>query len=382
MRKTLFIIVILGIFTIAINVSSAHSIEYDQSVSAKGAILIEQESGRILFEKEAQTPMRIASITKIMTAILAIESGEMEEEVLVSSRAINTEGSSIYLTEGEKIPLKDLVYGLMLRSGNDAAIAIAEHVGGSVEGFVYMMNDKAKEIGMDQTTFANPHGLDDHEEHYSTAFDMAILTQYAMRNSTYQEVSSTESYRSETSQDHIRVFKNKNRLLTQLYPYSTGGKTGYTKRARRTLVSTAKKDDLQLIAVTIDAPSDWHDHMNLFNWGFDSFQMVTLVKEGPIHDIDDPYYKDHLEAEYSFEYPVGEEEKSQLNRKMTLLSPSNSNEWAKNGHPYPIGTMQVDLAGEPIGVVPLAYINEEDIPSFYEKWIKRWFQMNGVFPSD
>ncbi len=154
--------------------------EASVSVSARNAVLIEQNSGRVLFEKNAHEVRRIASITKIMTAILAIESGEMNDMVTVSDRAIRAEGSSIYLKAGEKIKLEDLVYGLMLRSGNDAAVAIAEHVGGSLEGFVFLMNQKAEEIGMSHTHFANPHGLDDSKDHYSTAYDMAVLTRYAM----------------------------------------------------------------------------------------------------------------------------------------------------------------------------------------------------------
>ncbi|GAE43409.1 D-alanyl-D-alanine carboxypeptidase [Mesobacillus boroniphilus JCM 21738] len=166
------------------------------SVSAQSAILIEQESGRVLYEKDAYRVSRIASITKIMTAILAIESGQLDEKVKVSENAVRTEGSSIYLKPGEKIRLEDLVYGLMLRSGNDAAVAIAEHVGGSLEGFAYLMNEKAQQIGMENTHFANPHGLDDHEDHMSTAYDMAILTRYAMKNEIYKEIAGTKIHSS------------------------------------------------------------------------------------------------------------------------------------------------------------------------------------------
>ncbi|MDP4162510.1 MAG: serine hydrolase, partial [Bacillota bacterium] len=137
------------------------------SVNAKSAVLMEQKTGRVLYEKNAHKISRIASITKIMTAILAIESGKMNDMVKVSKRAIQAEGSSIYLKEGQKVSLEDLTYGLMLRSGNDAAVAIAEHVGGSLEGFIFMMNQQASELGMENTNFQNPHGLDDHKNHYS-----------------------------------------------------------------------------------------------------------------------------------------------------------------------------------------------------------------------
>ncbi len=352
--------------------------EYQGSVSAVGAILMEQESGRVLYEKEAHEPMRIASITKIMTAILAIESGKMEETVKISSNAEGTEGSSIYLTAGEEITLEDLVYGLMLRSGNDAAIAIAEHVGGSVEGFVYMMNDKADELGMTNTAFANPHGLDDHEEHYSTAYDMAQLTKYAMENEQYREISGTKTYRSE-AEDRYRVFNNKNRLLTQLYRYSTGGKTGYTKRAKRTLVSTATKDELDLIAVTINAPSDWHDHMSLFEWAFDTFELKELVKKGKVTQLKDDYFKDRLLAEYEFEYPLSQEELDDVTTRLLLYKPPADDRWEKEGYPYPIGTYQVELSGDVIGIIPLKYMEDQNAEkSFWQSIKDKIFMITGV----
>ncbi len=210
--------------------------EASVSVSARSAILMEQDSGRILYQKEANEMRRIASITKIMTAILAIESGKMDDMVKVSDRAVRAEGSSIYLKAGEKIKLEDLVYGLMLRSGNDSAVAIAEHVGGSLEGFGFLMNKKAEEIGMKNTHFANPHGLDDHEDHYSTAYDMALLTRYAMNNESYQKIAGTKVHRAPNpNESWDRVWKNKNRLLTELYEYCTGGKQDIQKGRRELL---------------------------------------------------------------------------------------------------------------------------------------------------
>ncbi|CEI83789.1 MULTISPECIES: D-alanyl-D-alanine carboxypeptidase family protein [Oceanobacillus] len=246
------------------------------NVSAQHAILIEQSSGRVLFEKNAEEPASIASITKIMTAIIAVESGKMNEQATVSRNAIYTEGSSIYLEQGEKMKLTDLVYGLMLRSGNDAAVAIAEHVGGSEEGFVYLMNEKAKWLGMENTHFDNPHGLDS-DTHYSSAHDMAILMQYAMENPIFQEISGETSYLSENRTYH---WQNKNKLLTYFYEYCTGGKTGYTKQTGRTLITTAEKDGMELIAVTLDAPNDWQDHISMFEWGFDQFEMKEIDMNG------------------------------------------------------------------------------------------------------
>ncbi|OIJ10694.1 D-alanyl-D-alanine carboxypeptidase [Anaerobacillus alkalilacustris] len=362
--------VLLIVFILLFSISTTSVSATEFSVSAQSAILMEQESGRVLFEKDAHTQLRIASITKIMTAIIAIESGMMEEKVTVSSNAFGTEGSSLYLRLGEKITLEDLVYGLMLRSGNDAAVAIAEHVGGSLEGFVYLMNEKAKEIGMQKTVFNNPHGLDDHEEHYSTSYDMALLSRYAMNNETFRKISGTKSYRApQEGEDWDRIWQNKNRLLTQLYKYSTGGKTGYTKRAKRTLVSTAMKDDVNLIAVTLNAPSDWQDHMNMFNWGFDTFEVLPVVEEGIINNVNDEFYKNKVKANYTFEYPLAQDEKTLVNKKITLYHPPKGNEWLTNGIPNPVGKITVELSGNSIGEVPLSFVGEldEENESFWSK---------------
>src|SRR5690625_4455396 len=172
--------------------------------------------------------------------------------------------------------LKDHLYGLMLRSGNDASVAIAEHIGGSVEGFVFLMNEKAKYLGMTNTHFANPHGLDE-ENHYSSAYDIAILLNYANQNKMFQKVSKEEFYQAE---NRTYKWRNKNKLLTQLYDYCTGGKTGFTRTAGRTLATTAENGELSLVTVTLDAPDDWNDHIALFEWGFNEHKLVKLENKG------------------------------------------------------------------------------------------------------
>lgn len=244
-------------------------------ISAQNAVLIDQQTGQILFDRNAHEIRSVASLTKVMTAILAIESGKMDEIATASRRAIYTEGSSIYLEQGERMKIEDLVYGLMLRSGNDAAVTISEHIGGSVEGFVYLMNEKAKWLGMTNTNFANPHGLED-ENHYSTAYDLALLMRYAMNDEKFMEISGTKVYRAET---RSYAWQNKNRLLTQLYQYCTGGKTGFTRKAGRTLITSAEKEDNHLIAVTLNAPNDWQDHIQLYEWGFENID--EILKEVP-----------------------------------------------------------------------------------------------------
>lgn len=238
------------------------------NVSAEHAVLMDLETGEVLFDKAANEQSSIASITKIMTTLLAIESGKMNEETIISRNAIYTEGSSIYLEQGEKVSIKDLAYGTMLRSGNDAAVAIAEHIGGSEEGFIFLMNEKANWLGMNQTNFENPHGLDA-ESHYSSAMDMAILTREAMLNDQFKEVSATKLYKSET---RTYSWQNKHKLVTGYYQHTTGGKTGYTKKTGRTLVTTAEKNGNQLVAVTLNAPDDWNDHINLFESGFEQLE--------------------------------------------------------------------------------------------------------------
>ncbi|MFT4413152.1 D-alanyl-D-alanine carboxypeptidase family protein [Fredinandcohnia humi] len=363
-RRFIMLIVLMVLLAILPQKTSA------LSVSAKSAILIEQESGRILFEKNAFTKMRIASITKIMTALLAIESGRMDEMVKVSEKAVRTEGSSLYLQPNEKIKLEHLVYGLMLRSGNDSAVAIAEHVGGSLDGFVFLMNQKAAEIGMQNTEFANPHGLDDHENHYSTAYDMAILTKYAMTNETFREIFGTKVYRAPNPNEKWdRVWRNKNKLLTRLYPYSTGGKTGYTKRAKRTLVSTAKKDGVELIAVTINASDDWNDHMQMFNTSFNTYDLVKIVKEGELEKVNNSFYKGKVFVDHSFVYPLTKEERDEIKVSINFIKPDEK-KWrnAKNV-PDTVGTLTVNLGDQTIEEMPIYFDNgnvEKPKESFWD----------------
>lgn len=337
--------------------------EASVSVSARNAVLIEQNSGRILFQKNADEVRRIASITKIMTAILAIESGKLNEMVTVSDRAIRAEGSSIYLKAGEKIKLEDLVYGLMLRSGNDAAVAISEHVGGSLEGFVFLMNQKAEEIGMSRTHFANPHGLDDSKDHYSTAYDMAVLTRYAMMDPTYRKISGTKIHRAPNPNEKWdRVWRNKNRLLTEKYKYSTGGKTGYTKLAKRTLVSTAAKGDMNLIAVTLNANDDWNDHISMFENAFNQYNLVEIIKPGIITKINDSFYKKRVYVENSVVYPITANEESKISIQYKLIKPQKN--W-RNGEEIPkvVGQGIVYFDQQNIKSFPLYFLqkqNEED----------------------
>lgn len=246
---------------------------------AKAAALIDVASGRLLYSRNGDEPMRIASLTKIMTAIVAIESGRLDSELTVSVRAAGKEGSSLYLKVGEKMTLRNALYGLMLRSGNDAAVAIAEHVGGSQEGFVFLMNRKAEEIGLDNSRFMNPHGLDE-AGHYSSANDLAKLTAYALHNPEFRDIVGTKVKTAPNpTEPWDYKWVNKNKML-QMYEGADGVKTGYTKLALRCLVSSATRNGQQLAAVTINDSDDWRDHRNLLDYGFASFVPQTIVREG------------------------------------------------------------------------------------------------------
>lgn len=352
-------------------VSVSNKVQAAPSVSAQKAILMDQETGRILYEKDAHTQSRIASITKIMTAILAVESGKMDQKVTVSQNAAGTEGSSLYLKAGEKIKLEDLVYGLMLRSGNDGAVAIAEFVGGSLDGFVYMMNEKAKEIGMENTHFSNPHGLDDHEDHYSTAYDMAILARYSMENDRYKEIAGTKVHTAPNPDEKWdRKWKNKNRLLTELYKYSTGGKTGYTKLAKRTLVSTASKDGENLIAVTLNGPDDWNDHIGMFEYGFKHYDYKIVLDKGRIEKMDDEIYKDHAYLKRESVLPLTDDEVDKVKVEYKMLKPKE--EWLKGQHvPGVVGKAVVYLGDKEVDTLPVFYKTSDENKE-EKSWWKFW----------
>jgi serine-type D-Ala-D-Ala carboxypeptidase (penicillin-binding protein 5/6) len=372
-------LLIFSLITMLLLTNLPEKVEASVSVSARNAVLMEQESGRILFEKKAHEKRRIASITKIMTAILAIESGKLDEMVTVSERAEGTEGSSLYLKKNEKIKLEDLVYGLMLRSGNDAAVAIAEHVGGSLEGFVFLMNQKADEIGMANTHFANPHGLDDSDNHYSTAYDMALLTRYAMENDTYKTIAGTKVHRAPNpTEKWDRVWRNKNRLLTGLYSYSTGGKTGYTKLAKRTLVSTANKGDMNLIAVTLNGPDDWNDHIGMFEMAFKNYDMVQVVKAGKVQKIKDDFYKKKIYFDHDFLYPVTDGEEDLFEVEFKLLKPQD--EWEEERNiPNVVGKAIIRFDDKPIKELPIYYkFEDEEETSFFEQFRNLFTAMIGV----
>lgn len=234
---------------------------------------MDSQTGRVLWEKEADHPALIASTTKIMTGYLTAKYCDLDSRVAVPAEAVGIEGSSIYLKHGEVLTVRELLYGLMLHSGNDAAVTLAMYLSGNTEAFTDLMNREAEELGLKNTSFANPHGLDD-EGNYSTARDLAVLTAHAMEDPVFRQVVSTK-----TATVGSRSFTNHNKLLWR-YDGAIGVKTGYTKAAGRILVSCAERQGRRLIAVTISAPDDWNDHVQLLDYGFDAFENKTLASAG------------------------------------------------------------------------------------------------------
>ena len=243
------------------------------ALSAESSILVDASTGRVLFERNADAQSLIASTTKIMTALLICEQCNVLDRMRIPKEAVGIEGSSMYLKEGEVYTLQELLYGLMLSSGNDAATALAIYCGGTVEGFAQLMNDKAAQLGMKDSHFVNPHGLDA-PEHYSTARDLGILAAYAMADPIFRMTVSTKTVRIGQ-----RTLQNHNKLLWQVEG-ANGVKTGYTKAAGRILVSGASRGGRQLIAVTINAPDDWSDHKQLLEQGFSQFALRQILQAG------------------------------------------------------------------------------------------------------
>ena len=278
-------------------------------LSAEKAVVLDAQTGRVLYSKDQVARSLIASTTKIMTALVICEQCNVLDRMRIPKQAVGIEGSSMYLKEGEILTIQELLYGLMLQSGNDAAVALAIYCGGTVEGFAELMNDKAYQLGLKNTHFVNPHGLDA-PDHYSTAADLGVLAAYAMSNPIFSMTVSAKSVK--VGQ---RLLSNHNKLLWQ-YEGADGVKTGYTKKAGRILVSSATRSGRRLTAVTINAPDDWNDHKRLLDDGFANFHMETIIKKGEVLGYiqiagGTSGYTELIAAE-DFMYPLSADEKTSL----------------------------------------------------------------------
>lgn len=343
------------ILLLLISTSSVHAL------SSETAIVMEASTNRVLFEKEINKEKLIASTTKIMTAILALESGKMDEVVKIDDTVLKSYGSGIYISVGEEMTLRDLVYGLMLRSGNDAAIMISTYLAGSEEEFAKLMNEKASRIGMTNTVFNNSSGLDESTENISTAYDMALLMSYATKNSEFMEISGCEKHIVKTNMKTY-VWHNKNKLLYN-YEYATGGKTGYTEKALRTLVTSAKKDDMDLVIVTLNDPNDFSNHENLYEEMFNKYSMYEILNKDKFEVENNDYYRDRLYIENNFSYPATEAESALFIIDIKLEKIKNYKDNDK------VGELVIKLDKTIIHTEDI-YIDKEDVvkkKSFFEK---------------
>ena len=278
MKKTAILwVIILLMLSGAFGVSAANA----PDISAKSAVLIDAESGAVLYGENEHDRRGMASTTKIMTALVALENASLSDVVTVAPEACGIEGSSVYLFPEEQITMETLLYALMLQSANDAAEAIAYAVSGSVEGFVALMNEKARELGLTDTHFDNPHGLDG-KTHYTTALELARITAEALKNETFRQIVGTEKKAIPLHNgEATRLLINHNRLLRD-YDDVIGVKTGYTRACGRTLVSAAEQNGITLICVTLDDGNDWADHRALLDYGFSLYENVMLADIGDI----------------------------------------------------------------------------------------------------
>lgn len=270
---------ICSIVSVVIGIISVNQLQVGAlEVSAKACIMIEAVTGNVIYEKNSHDRLPMASTTKIMTTILSLESGDLDTQFTVDSNAIKVEGSSMGLLEGDIVTKRALCYGMMLPSGNDSANATAIKLGGSFENFAKMMNDKAIQIGMNDTLFVTPSGLDE-GGHCSTAYDMALLTRYALKNPDFREICGTYTAQVNFGNPpYDRWLKNSNKLLN-MYDGVIGVKTGFTDDAGRCLVSACERDGVTLIVVTLNAPNDWNDHMSLYDYGFSQVSMQSPTNE-------------------------------------------------------------------------------------------------------
>lgn len=338
-----------------------------QAVSARRACVLDAVSGRILYDRGSREQSLIASTTKIMTALVVCEQCNVLDRMRIPKEAVGIEGSSMYLKEGEVLTLQELLYGLMLSSGNDAAVALAIYCGGTVEGFVEMMNDKARNLGLTGTHFQNPNGLDA-PGHYSTARDLAVLGAYAMENPIFARTVSTKQIKIGQ-----RYLTNHNKLLWRV-DGADGIKTGYTKAAGRTLVSSALRDGRRLIVVTIDAGDDWNDHAFLLEEGFSRYTLQQVVTAGDCLDIADvaggEAHKVEILAAEDYVFPLAPEEEPQIARPGPGFVYAPAVEGADAGCAY------VLIQGNAVGKVPVVYgqtieMEAEEEKSFLQKLLPK-----------
>ena len=340
--------------------------------SAKACVIIDERSGRVLLSHQPDVPLPMASTTKIMTALLAIELGDLSAQVTCSRNAFGVPGTSIYLSEGETLTLREMLMGLMLASGNDAAVAIAEHIGGTTDEFCRMMTARAAELGCTSTVFMTPHGLPQ-DGHYTTARDLALIAREAMQHSVFREIVSTSRSRIPwEGRGYDRVLNNKNRLLTS-YEGATGIKTGYTKKAGRCLVFGAERDSMRIIGVVLNC-SDWFtEAARLMDLAFERYESVTLLDAG------------ECIATVPVLFSGGESAQLVLARDLTGVVPKGTLPMVETELPseltapltagQQVGTAKLTAGGEIIAEAPVVAVSDvarDDFPSRWRLYWQHW----------
>ncbi len=322
---------------------------------------MEEKSGRILESSDINNKKLIASITKIMTCIIALENNNLEKVIKVPNEVLKMYGTNIYIEVGEEIKIIDLLYGLMLRSGNDAALTLAIATAGSEENFVKLMNKKAQELGMNNTIFNNPHGLDEDTKNYSTAYDMSLLARYAYKNKIYRKIIKTKKY---TCKSSIKSYLWYNRVsILNNYKYSLGGKNGYTPKAGKTLVSYAKKDNMTLIGVSLHDSNIYDTHENLFEKNFKKYKLYKIVDKDNF-SYNKKLFSEDIYLKESFYYPLKENELTNIS---TIINITNSN----NTIP---GKIIIKLNNKEIGSINIykKKQNKRRKESFFKKIINKF----------
>lgn len=328
-RNLIRVYLVILIFNLLFNILYADTTNRDEvKISSPSAIVIDSLSGRVLYEKSGYSQRKIASLTKVMTAIVTVENVKLDEIVTVKTGSGSIGGSTIGVKKGDEITVKALMYGMLMESGNDCAYALAEYVGGSVENFGVMMTEKAKEIGAKDSSFKNPHGLDV-EGHYSTAYDMALITRYALNNKVINEIVGTSSITVQFGKN-VKTFSNTNRLL-RTYSYADGVKTGFTNGANRCLISSATKDDLRVIAVVLGSVTTdirFNDSKALLQYALEKYTMKDISKNMnwyihiPVNKGKVEYYEKYITRE--MKVALTDEEYEKIYVKQTILPVINA----------------------------------------------------------
>jgi len=371
-------------FILAILLPLTAFAEEEIKVSAHGAILMDFETGRVLWEKNSKAPLAMASTTKIMTAIVALENGNLDDKVTVSKKAALAPEVKMHLSAGEEITLRDLLYALMLQSYNDSAVAIAEHISGDVASFCNQMTEKAKSLGAKDTVFETPNGLDA-GDHHSTAYDLALITSYALKNEKFNEIINTSSY---TAKSNLRSYDlyNKNRLLNE-FQGANGVKTGFTGKAGHCFVGSAKRGDMQLISVVLASgwgtqgkEQKWIDTKRILSYGFEKYHYENIIKEGVISDkvnVTRSRKEDiGLYITEDFTIPITEEEKNaihiDIDIPLTIEAPVAKDEV--------LGYANIYLGNELIKQIDIKTTESaerHDFETSIKKIITNWLNMAG-----